>query len=194
MSALLRSNVFYSTRAYRALVKSPLEVAIGTLKTLGASAVTQPIDGAIGAMGQIPMRPPNVAGWPGGAQWLNQSTVLARLNFVNRLINTNRLLKTMGTSAAAGANAVAGSASAMTMAGATDWIGGVSITDPGAVAERVLWLTVQDDATQSQRSQIVSYLQTDGVGNPVMLNGENIDEKIRGAMSLAMALPSYQLA
>ena len=49
MSALLRSNVFYSTRAYRALVKSPLEVAIGTLKTLGASAVTQPIDGAIGA-------------------------------------------------------------------------------------------------------------------------------------------------
>ena len=45
-----------------------------------------------------------------------------------------------------------------------------------------------------QRIEVVSYLQTDGVGNLVALNGENIDEKIRGAMSLAMALPSYQLA
>ena len=68
------------------------------------------------------------------------------------------------------------------------------MTDPGAVAERVLWITVQDDVTESQRSQVVSYLQTDCVGNFVALNGENIDEKIRGAMSLAMALPSYQLA
>jgi hypothetical protein len=68
------------------------------------------------------------------------------------------------------------------------------MTDPGAVAERVLWITVQDDVTESQRSEVVSYLQTDGVGNLVALNGENIDEKIRGAMSLAMALPSYQLA
>jgi hypothetical protein len=76
----------------------------------------------------------------------------------------------------------------------TEWISGVSMSDPGAVAERVLWLTVQDDATEAQRGQIMSYLQTDGVGNMVSLNGENIDEKVRGAMSLAMALPSYQLA
>jgi Protein of unknown function (DUF1800) len=184
MSTILRSNVFYSPRAYRALVKSPLEVAVGTMKTLGVSKVTVPVDGAIGAMGQIPMRPPNVAGWPGGAQWLNQSTVLARLNFVNRLISANQRDN----------NSRTGTGPVMTMAAATDWIGGVSMTDPGAVAGRVLWLAVQGDATQSQRSQILNYLQTDGVGNAVQLNGENIDEKIRGAMSLAMALPSFQLA
>ena len=193
MSSLLRSNVFYSPRAYRALVKSPLELAIGTLKILGVSAVTTPVDGAISAMGQIPMRPPNVAGWPGGAQWLNQSTVLARLNFVNRVINTTR-----PAAAQAGPDMTMSQGrppAAMSMLAPTDWVGGgVSITDPGAVAERVVWLAVQDDLTQSQRSEIVSYLQTDGVGNLVPLNGENIDEKIRGAMTLAMALPSYQLA
>jgi uncharacterized protein (DUF1800 family) len=181
MNTLLRSNVFYSQRAYRALVKSPLELAIGTLKIVGAPEVPIPVDGAIGAMGQVTMRPPNVAGWPGGALWLNQSTLLARLNFVNRLLATNR-------------NPAASAAPAMTLGTASSWLGDVAMTDPGAVAERVLWLTVQDDVTESQRGQVVSYLQTDGVGNFVALNGENIDEKIRGAMSLAMALPSYQLA
>ena len=34
-------------------------------------------------MGQIPFEPPNVAGWPGGAAWLNSSTIFARLNFLN---------------------------------------------------------------------------------------------------------------
>ena len=33
----------------------------------------------------IPMEPPNVAGWPGGASWLNSSTMFARLNFLNTL-------------------------------------------------------------------------------------------------------------
>jgi uncharacterized protein (DUF1800 family) len=192
VNTLLRSNVFYSQRAYRALVKSPLEIAIGTLKIVGAPEVSLAVDGAIGTMGQVTMRPPNVAGWPGGAQWLNQSTLLARLNFVTRLLASNRPARPL--SAGMGATPAAGTAPAMNMTAATSWLGDVSMTDPGAVAERVLWITVEDDVTESQRSQVVSYLQTDGVGNLVALNGENIDEKIRGAMSLAMALPSYQLA
>ena len=163
-----------------------------TLKIVDASEVSVAVDGAIGAMGQITMRPPNVAGWPGGAQWLNQSTLLARLNFVNRLLAASRPARP--AAASTGAPAGAAAAPAMTMAASGSWLGDVSMTDPGAVAERVLWITVQDDVTESQRSQVVSYLQTDGVGNLVALNGENIDEKIRGAMSLAMALPSYQLA
>ena len=80
VNTLLRSNVFYSPRAYRALVKSPLELAVGTLKVLGGSAVTLAVDGAIGTMGQIPMRPPNVAGWPGGAQCEQQGDFVCRLD------------------------------------------------------------------------------------------------------------------
>jgi uncharacterized protein (DUF1800 family) len=34
-------------------------------------------------MGQVLFYPPNVAGWPAGTSWINSSTLLTRLNFVN---------------------------------------------------------------------------------------------------------------
>src|SRR5712692_3855534 len=77
-------DAFYSAKAYRALVKSPAELAAQTLKVTGSdakgygAAVT-----AMAPMGQVLFYPPNVAGWPGGASWINSSTLLNRLNFAN---------------------------------------------------------------------------------------------------------------
>ncbi|HLX01418.1 MAG TPA: DUF1800 family protein, partial [Trinickia sp.] len=170
LGTLLRSNVFYSDRAYRSLIKSPVELVVGTLKTVGVTTSSDRLVNAMAAMGQILMRPPNVAGWPGGAQWLNQGTLLARLNFLNQMVQFHSDADPMS------------------------WIAGASASDAGSVLEHVLSLAVQDDATDDQRRSIMIYLQSDSVGNPVELNGENIDEKVRGAMGLAMALPAYQLA
>ncbi|HWO73531.1 MAG TPA: DUF1800 domain-containing protein [Dehalococcoidia bacterium] len=97
VEALFKSDVFYSPRAYRALIKSPLEYAIGALKALGlqneASALLVApggpeggrggAGGRLGEMGQVPMEPPNVAGWRGGPAWLNSATMFARLNFID---------------------------------------------------------------------------------------------------------------
>ena len=188
MNTLLRSNVFYSARAYRSLVKSPVELVVGTLRTIGVTASTPRIIGAMNAMNQLLMHPPNVAGWPGGAQWLNQGTILARLNFLNQLVSFH------APAYGAAAQPVNPMQAMPAIPGPQAWLAGAVATDPGSVAERVLTLTVQDDATDEQRRAIMRYLQTDSVGNPVELNGENIDEKVRGAMSLAMALPAYQLA
>jgi uncharacterized protein (DUF1800 family) len=185
MDTMLRSNVFYSERAYRSLVKSPLDLVVGALKTLGVASSTPRIIGAMGAMNQVPMRPPNVAGWPGGAQWLNQGTLLARLNFLNQLVSFHRDANAMQPAAAMQAMPP--------MADPMTWISGIATNDPGAVTERILSLSVQDDATEEQRKSLMIYLQSDSVGNPVELNMENIDEKVRGAMSLAMALPAFQL-
>ena len=93
VEAMLRSEVFYSPRAYRTLVKSPIEYAVGAVKALGLqSSVVASLagnvrrgGGALSEMGQIPMEPPNVAGWPGGPSWLNSATLFARLNFIDRL-------------------------------------------------------------------------------------------------------------
>ena len=178
LNTLLRSDVFYSERAYRSLVKSPIELAVGAMRTVGATASTPRTIGALAAMNQILMRPPNVAGWPGGAQWLNQGTILARLNFLNQLALFHR-------------DGDAGAGAGEAMAGPSAWLGGA---DVASVVDRVLWLTVQGDATDEQRRSIMLYVQTDSVGSPVALKGENMDEKVRGAMSLAMALPAYQLA
>jgi uncharacterized protein (DUF1800 family) len=39
VGTILRSNVFFSPRAYRAIPKSPIELAIGTLRYIGAQSV-----------------------------------------------------------------------------------------------------------------------------------------------------------
>jgi uncharacterized protein (DUF1800 family) len=198
LGILLRSNVFYSPRAYRSIVKAPVDLVVGTLRTLGVTSSTPRIIGAMAAMNQTLMRPPNVAGWPGGAQWLNQGTILARLNFLNQLVSfhapaapapamAGEMMSSTDAAAAAAMNAMPD------IAGPTAWLAGVDINDPGSVTERVISMAVQDDATEQQRSSIMLFLQTDSVGNQVALNGENIDEKARGAMSLAMAFPAYQL-
>ena len=94
VEAMLRSDVFYSGQAYRALVKSPVEYAVGALKAIGAQGSLLEVLGGNGrqregsrfsSMGQIPFEPPNVAGWASGAAWLNSATIFARLNFINQI-------------------------------------------------------------------------------------------------------------
>jgi uncharacterized protein (DUF1800 family) len=94
VEAMLRSDVFYSPKAYRSIVKGPVEYVIGAIKALGLQANTSVLvlgerprgnGGVVADMGQVPFEPPNVAGWPGGASWLNSSTMMARLNFINTL-------------------------------------------------------------------------------------------------------------
>lgn len=203
MSTLLRSNVFYSKGAYRALVKSPMELVVGAHKTLGAQAIEPAALAALTQMGQVPLDPPNVAGWPGGALWLNTGTMMARLNYLNRLV----LYKANNASTIANAGAMMSAMSGDAMANPGDlykmsaavappaqWVSGVGISDSNALANKVADVAVQGDATGLQLNDIVNYLSTDAVGNFVALSGENFEEKVRGAMSLAMALPAYQLA
>jgi uncharacterized protein (DUF1800 family) len=77
-------DAFYSTKAYRALVKSPAELTAQTLRATGADARGfLAAANAMGPMGQVLFYPPNVAGWPGGTSWINSSTLLNRINFAN---------------------------------------------------------------------------------------------------------------
>jgi uncharacterized protein (DUF1800 family) len=200
MGVLLRSNVFYSQRAYRALVKSPLEVAIGAMKMLGANEVGVRTLGALGVMGQIPMQPPNVAGWPGGSLWLNTGTYLARLTYLRKLVMFKPAAQSSVAMMAMNANMPSGMdpqiyASPASHLGSPEmWVAGAVQNDPVSVGERIVDTVVQGDATSQQSNDILHYLSTDGVGNRVALSGENFEEKVRGGVSLAMALPAYQLA
>ena len=96
VEAMLRSDVFYSPRAYRSLVKSPVEYAVTALKALdlqksagealGFNGPPNLRNGAmLTAMGQTLFEPPNVAGWPVGSAWLNSATMFARLNYLNQV-------------------------------------------------------------------------------------------------------------
>ncbi|MBC5811158.1 MAG: DUF1800 domain-containing protein, partial [Candidatus Eremiobacteraeota bacterium] len=55
VGAIVRSNVFFSTRAYRALPKSPIEFAIGLLRYAGVAQMPPDIPYWLARMGQDPL-------------------------------------------------------------------------------------------------------------------------------------------
>lgn len=82
MQTLLKSNWFYDSKNVGAKIKSPIELLVGMGKVLGiqfenSKSVMFPQH----ALGQVLFRPPNVAGWPGGKAWIDNATLMLRMNF-----------------------------------------------------------------------------------------------------------------
>ncbi len=93
MKELLTSEAFYSEKSYRSQTKSPVELLVGTMRTLGVETDAIGLPQLLSRMGQSLFDPPNVAGWPGGAAWINSSTLLERVNFANRIAADRRIFK-----------------------------------------------------------------------------------------------------
>jgi uncharacterized protein (DUF1800 family) len=80
------SREFYSEKAIRTQIKSPIQYLVQLLKQLEISE--PPIGFPINAqqqLGQILFLPPNVAGWDWGKAWINTNTLLARYNLAGVL-------------------------------------------------------------------------------------------------------------
>lgn len=171
ISALLRSNVFYSDRAYRALVKSPAEFIVGTYRLLGLPAddVPMPVLGAMTRMGQRLFFPPNVKGWDGGAAWVNSGTLLTRENFAAGVCGNAQMMQSV------------------------KWMSAEKF-EPKAVAATIVDAVLQGDVSPAARAQLEAYLAGAESSALGMLSGENYEERMRGAVYLAMATPAYQLA
>jgi len=90
LRALLMSDAFWAAENRGTLVKSPVELVVGTLRQFELSPiVATPFAIAVAGMGQNLMSPPNVKGWPGGEVWINSSTLLARKQFLDRLVRSS---------------------------------------------------------------------------------------------------------
>jgi len=87
---LLISDAFYAKENRGVLVKSPVDLVVGTLKQFDLKpGEPVPFAVAAAAMGQNLFAPPNVKGWPGGQAWINTSTLLARKAFLDRLFRAD---------------------------------------------------------------------------------------------------------
>lgn len=67
------------------VVRQPIELGVHLAKILALSLNNNNATGwmplyALGRMAQTPFRPPNVAGWPHGTDWLSAPTMLGRYN------------------------------------------------------------------------------------------------------------------
>jgi hypothetical protein len=87
--AMLTSPAFFGDKAYRARVKSPVELVAGTLRGLGVVSDGKNVSATMQALGQVPFAPPDVSGWDGdkiSGAWVSTETWMARCNFVNTLL------------------------------------------------------------------------------------------------------------
>jgi uncharacterized protein (DUF1800 family) len=175
VEAMLRSEVFYSPRAYRAQVKSPIEYAVSAIKALGMQETGSAMlaigngprgGGVLGEMGQIPFEPPNVAGWPGGESWLNSATIFARLNLINQLtggIEPGRNARQRQERQAAGVN----------------------LGSAGEALAYYLPMVLDDNIPEEARQVLMDYAG--------MENGLEM-EQLRGLVYLILASPQFHLA
>ena len=86
LRAALTSDAFWSAENRAVLIKSPVDLVVGTLRTFGIHPFDlRPAVFACAALGQNPFSPPNVKGWPGGEAWINSATLLGRKQWIDRL-------------------------------------------------------------------------------------------------------------
>ena len=65
VKAMFTSPAFFSDKAYKARIKSPVEFVVGAVRGLGLETDGKKLPQAIATMGQTIYDPPNVSGWDG---------------------------------------------------------------------------------------------------------------------------------
>jgi uncharacterized protein (DUF1800 family) len=86
LSELLLSPQFWAPESRVRLVRSPVELIVGSLRQFNLPMPDSRALALLGrALGQEVFNPPNVKGWPGGDTWINANTMLIREQLLRRL-------------------------------------------------------------------------------------------------------------
>lgn len=173
LKSLFMSQHFYDPAIIGAMVKSPVQLLVGTIRSLE----TPPRDNetlcdALAMMDQKLFDPPSVAGWDGGRGWINTSTLFVRQNVALFLI-------------------------AGKLPYADDWtrddarydpmflLEGVPSPTPAAAVDRVVSIMVGEGVPAGRREPLLAFMKSQG--NTVTR------ESMLGLVLLVAAMPEYQL-
>jgi uncharacterized protein (DUF1800 family) len=88
LRTIFNSQEFYAPQNRNNLIKSPLEYVIGSLRSVNAKLLPEQeltLVNLLAAQAQIPFYPPNVKGWDGGLEWIADTTLLNRIQFMGTL-------------------------------------------------------------------------------------------------------------
>ncbi|MBA2563131.1 MAG: DUF1800 domain-containing protein [Chitinophagaceae bacterium] len=84
------SEWFYDSKNIGKKIKSPIELLVGIRRLLPMKFENEEAQLLFQrTLGQILFYPPNVAGWPGGKNWIDSSSLMLRLSIPHVLTNTN---------------------------------------------------------------------------------------------------------
>ena len=94
--AMLLSDAFWAPANRQAIVKSPVDLVVGTMRAYDMRPMDmRPAVVACAALGQNLFSPPNVKGWPGGDTWINAATLLGRKQWLERMFRGGDNLQAM---------------------------------------------------------------------------------------------------
>ncbi|MEO7833966.1 MAG: DUF1800 family protein, partial [Ginsengibacter sp.] len=93
MNEIFLSDWFYEEKNIGTRIKSPVELIVGVRRLIPmelekpeAQLLFQKV------LGQVLFYPPNVAGWPGGKNWIDSSTLMFRMRLPQILTNSEEFL------------------------------------------------------------------------------------------------------
>jgi uncharacterized protein (DUF1800 family) len=174
LRAIFTHPEFFSGEAYRAQIKSPLELVVGTYRELGISD-PQVLPWVMRNLGQELFRPPDVGGWTSGTGWLNTTTLLNRYNFFNYIATRRQGPDFFDV------NSI---------------IEEHQLTSSFDVVNHFLDRLVQDDVPMDTFFVLEDYLRRDdaGLSSDFDINDPlTVEKKVRGLVYLTLILSVYEL-
>ncbi len=164
---ILRSRLFHDNASQGRKLRSPVELAVGTvraLEILDPCPSPETLAAACTRMGEALYAPPNVAGWPGGTEWINTASSLERANLLLGLLSKSddKLGRRLNPEALAKR---------------------YSFANPGDTRNFYTQLLVEGPFQDGLRSAVERQAQPDS----------QEDDRVRFDISLILTAPEYQL-
>ncbi|HEY9773815.1 MAG TPA: DUF1800 domain-containing protein [Planktothrix sp.] len=177
LTTLFQHDEFKSKACYHAKIKSPVELVVGTIKSLQVQKLDNDLPNSMGRMGQTLLEPPNVKGWDGGPAWISTNTMMERFNFATKITQAKfDALETFVKPA--------------------ELVEQQQLQDPDQMVDYFLNILTDGDVPEQARLELRAYMTVSPKGDQVVLlsNDKVLDQKLRGLVHLIMTLPTYQLA
>ncbi|GAB3909397.1 DUF1800 domain-containing protein [Larkinella knui] len=186
LETIFTSDWFYEPKNIGAHIKSPVELLAGLQRSLGIKfEQKQPILYVQRTLGQVLLYPPNVAGWPGGRNWIDSSSLLFRMKLPDLILKEGEVTIKPKDDGDVNTELLARKVNRM-FAATIDWPAFEKafqkVRDEELIDELALYLLPQP-LTGSQRSLLVARVKKEATRS----------EQIRTLTTAIMSLPDYQL-
>jgi uncharacterized protein (DUF1800 family) len=182
LDAIFRHDAFWSPEAERAIVKSPVQYMVGSLRMLQGKVHGKGWDvgATLQGLGQALYNPPSVFGWKEGLPWVGTSGMLERAKTAEWIAD------------ARGKKHAIHYDPKKVLGPAKEW---KDMTAANVVARVLQALDVQT-VSAATSAALVAYAQASSDGNPqpVVVDKDYVDLKVRGLIALVMSSPEYMMA
>ena len=198
MRDIFSSDWFYDEKNIGAKIKSPVELIVGIRRMLPMSIENEDVQLLLQRLlGQLLFYPPNVAGWPGGKNWIDSSSLMLRLRIPQMIYVSQELHmkpkddddQMMGRMDSPGNRA-------------PNKKNKVEARKPGQIISSVDWAVFLKKFDAVPRQQLLSHLTSTLLQTPAGINEETIkkftdstsrESFIKTAAIQLMSTPEYQL-